>query len=112
MYESFMFISVQLIALLTGLGLILTQQAPPRQGPVTNIPELASGSWQILLAFAIAVVLIFILLRFIKVPDAFRAAIMGDDVDIVAHALTVADVMAFAFSIAPGFENCLVRTFG
>ena len=68
MYESFMFISVQLIALLTGLGLILTQQAPPRQGPVTNIPELASGSWQILLAFAIAVVLIFILLRFIKVP--------------------------------------------
>jgi hypothetical protein len=44
-------------------------------------------------------------------PDAFRAAIMGDDVDIVAHALTVANVMALALSIAPGFENRLVGTF-
>ena len=43
-------------------------------------------------------------------PDAFRATIMSDDINVVTDSLTVADVVALAFSIAAGFKDRFVGT--
>jgi hypothetical protein len=44
-------------------------------------------------------------------PNTFGATIVRDDVNIVAHTLTIAHVIAFAFCIAPRLENSLVGAF-
>ena len=50
-------------------------------------------------------------LRFVKMADALRAAVMGDHIDVVAHPLPVADMVAFRFRIAASFKDRFVRTF-
>ena len=51
-------------------------------------------------------------LRFVKMADALRAAVMGDHIDVIAHSLPVADMVAFCFRIAASFKDRFVRTFG
>lgn len=51
-------------------------------------------------------------LRFVKVADALGAAVVRNDVNIVANSLTIADVVALSLCIAASFKDRLVRTFG
>jgi len=51
-------------------------------------------------------------LRFIEMADALGAAVMGDHIDVIAHSLPVADMVALRFRIAASFKNRFVRTFG
>ena len=50
-------------------------------------------------------------LRFIKMSHAFRAAIVRDDINVVAHALTITHVIAFAFGVASSFKDSFVGAF-
>src|SRR5207245_4799984 len=51
-------------------------------------------------------------LGLVKVPDTFGATFVGDDVDVVADALAITDMVAFPLGVAAGFEDRLVWTFG
>lgn len=51
-------------------------------------------------------------LRFIEMANALSAAIVRDDIDIVANSLAVAHVVSLRFRIAAGFEDRLIGTLG
>jgi hypothetical protein len=50
-------------------------------------------------------------LWFIEVADTLGAAVMCNDINVVAHALAIAHVIAFILGVTPGFEDCFVWTF-
>jgi hypothetical protein len=50
-------------------------------------------------------------LGFIKVTNTLGAAVMRDYVNIVADTLPIADVIAFALRVAPGFKDRFIRAF-
>ena len=51
-------------------------------------------------------------LRFVKVAHALGAAVVRNNINIVANSLTIADVVALSLCIAASFKDRLVRTFG
>src|SRR6188474_280515 len=51
-------------------------------------------------------------LRFVEMADTLGAAVMGNHVDVIAHSLAVAHMVALGLRIAASFKNRLVRTFG
>jgi hypothetical protein len=51
-------------------------------------------------------------LRFVEVPHAFGAALVGDDIDVVSDALPITDVVALSLRVAPGLKDGLVWTLG
>lgn len=50
-------------------------------------------------------------LGFIKVTNTLGAAVMRNYVNIIANSLPIANVIAFALRIAPGFKDRFIRTF-
>jgi|SRR5918996_1908428 hypothetical protein len=50
-------------------------------------------------------------LRLVKMADALGAAIVGDDINAVSHALPFTDMVPLALCITPRFKNGLVRAF-
>jgi hypothetical protein len=51
-------------------------------------------------------------LGFVEVSHAFRASLVGDDVNAISDALAVTDVVALGLGIASGFEDCFIGTLG
>jgi hypothetical protein len=51
-------------------------------------------------------------LRFIEMANALSAAIVRDDIDIIANSLAVAHVVSLRFRIAAGFEDRLIGALG
>jgi hypothetical protein len=43
--------------------------------------------------------------------DTLGAAVMGNDINVVADSLAIAHVIAFVLGVAPGFEDRFVGTF-
>jgi hypothetical protein len=50
-------------------------------------------------------------LRFVEVTDTLGAAIVCNDVNVIADPLPVADVIAFGLSVASGFKDRFIGTF-
>ena len=51
-------------------------------------------------------------LRLIEMPYALGAAVMGNDIDVVANTLTISDMIPLCLCVAAGFENRFIRALG
>jgi hypothetical protein len=50
-------------------------------------------------------------LGLVKVTNALSATVMGDDINIVADSLSIANVITFGLSVTSGFKDRFIGTF-